>query len=76
MFQQLEYWLAETTGFAGVSLQPNAGSQGEYAGLLVIRAQEQAFGRDDAAAAYSYAAPAIRQIAVRATIALRIRLIA
>ena len=38
MFQQLEEWLAEVTGFAGVSLQPNAGSQGEYAGLLVIRA--------------------------------------
>ena len=36
MFQQLEAWLAEITGFAGVSLQPNAGSQGEYAGLLVI----------------------------------------
>ncbi|MBA3684818.1 MAG: aminomethyl-transferring glycine dehydrogenase, partial [Planctomycetes bacterium] len=38
LFQQLEEWLAEITGFAGVSLQPNAGSQGEYAGLLVIRA--------------------------------------
>jgi len=38
MFQQLEEWLAEITGFAGISLQPNAGSQGEYAGLLVIRA--------------------------------------
>ncbi len=37
MFQQLEAWLAEITGFAGISLQPNAGSQGEYAGLLVIR---------------------------------------
>ncbi|HEY9597653.1 MAG TPA: aminomethyl-transferring glycine dehydrogenase, partial [Cyanophyceae cyanobacterium] len=36
LFQQLEAWLAEITGFAGVSLQPNAGSQGEYAGLLVI----------------------------------------
>ena len=36
--RQLEYWLAEITGFAAVSLQPNAGSQGEYAGLLVIRA--------------------------------------
>lgn len=36
MFQQLEEWLAEITGFAAVSLQPNAGSQGEYAGLLVI----------------------------------------
>ncbi len=37
LFQQLEQWLAEITGFAGISLQPNAGSQGEYAGLLVIR---------------------------------------
>jgi glycine dehydrogenase len=36
--EQLEGWLAEITGFAGVSLQPNAGSQGEYAGLLAIRA--------------------------------------
>ncbi len=34
----LEQWLAEITGFAAISLQPNAGSQGEYAGLLVIRA--------------------------------------
>ncbi|MBN3993752.1 MAG: aminomethyl-transferring glycine dehydrogenase [Nostoc sp. NMS2] len=37
LFNQLEAWLAEITGFAGISLQPNAGSQGEYAGLLVIR---------------------------------------
>jgi glycine dehydrogenase len=37
VFQELETWLAEITGFAAVSLQPNAGSQGEYAGLLVIR---------------------------------------
>ncbi|MEM9237698.1 MAG: aminomethyl-transferring glycine dehydrogenase, partial [Verrucomicrobiota bacterium] len=37
MLAQLEDWLAEITGFAGVSLQPNAGSQGEYAGLLAIR---------------------------------------
>jgi len=37
LFQQLEAMLAGITGFAGVSLQPNAGSQGEYAGLLVIR---------------------------------------
>jgi glycine dehydrogenase len=37
LFQQLEEWLAEITGFSGISLQPNAGSQGEYAGLLVIR---------------------------------------
>ncbi len=35
---QLCDWLAQATGYAGVSLQPNAGSQGEYAGLLVIRA--------------------------------------
>ena len=38
MFEELEQWLSEITGFAGVSLQPNAGSQGEYAGLLVIQA--------------------------------------
>ncbi len=38
LFTQLESWLAEITGFAAVSLQPNAGSQGEYAGLLAIRA--------------------------------------
>ncbi len=37
MCNQLENWLAEITGFAAVSLQPNAGSQGEYAGLLAIR---------------------------------------
>jgi glycine dehydrogenase len=37
LFRRLEAWLAEVTGFAAVSLQPNAGSQGEYAGLLVIR---------------------------------------
>ena len=37
LFRQLERWLAEITGFARVSLQPNAGSQGEYAGLLAIR---------------------------------------
>jgi len=37
LFDQLEAWLAEITGFARVSLQPNAGSQGEFAGLLVIR---------------------------------------
>src|SRR5438046_2672316 len=37
MWDQLERWLAEITGFAAVSLQPNAGSQGELAGLLAIR---------------------------------------
>ncbi len=36
--QQLRGWLCQATGYAGVSLQPNAGSQGEYAGLLAIRA--------------------------------------
>ena len=40
----LEQWLAVITGFAGVSLQPNAGSQGEYAGLMVIRAWHQSRG--------------------------------
>ncbi|NET48560.1 MAG: aminomethyl-transferring glycine dehydrogenase [Merismopedia sp. SIO2A8] len=37
LFQTLEAMLSEITGFDGISLQPNAGSQGEYAGLLVIR---------------------------------------
>jgi glycine dehydrogenase len=37
MNEQLEKWLAEITGLPAVSLQPNAGSQGEYAGLLAIR---------------------------------------
>jgi glycine dehydrogenase len=41
LFRELEEWLAEITGFARVSLQPNAGSQGEFAGLLVIRAYHQ-----------------------------------
>ena len=44
LFKQLESWLAEITGFAGVSLQPNAGSQGEYAGLLVIRGWHESRG--------------------------------
>jgi glycine dehydrogenase len=44
LFDELEAWLAEATGFAGVSLQPNAGSQGEYAGLLVIRAYHESRG--------------------------------
>jgi len=37
LFRELESWLAEITGFAAVSLQPNAGSAGEYAGLLTLR---------------------------------------
>ena len=45
LFQQLETWLAEITGFAGISLQPNAGSQGEYAGLLVINQYHQSRGQ-------------------------------
>lgn len=44
LFRQLETWLSEITGFAGISLQPNAGSQGEYAGLLVIREYHQSRG--------------------------------
>jgi glycine dehydrogenase len=44
LFQNLEDWLAEITGFAGISLQPNAGSQGEFAGLLVIRAWHESRG--------------------------------
>lgn len=44
LFQQLQEWLAEITGFAGISLQPNAGSQGEYAGLLVIRKYHESRG--------------------------------
>ena len=42
--RQLREWLGEATGYAGISLQPNAGSQGEYAGLLVIRAWQRARG--------------------------------
>ena len=42
---QLRAWLCQATGYAGISLQPNAGSQGEYAGLLVIRAYHAAHGQ-------------------------------
>ena len=41
VFDELNRWLCEITGFAGMSLQPNAGAQGEYAGLMVIRAYHQ-----------------------------------
>jgi len=44
MFAELENWLSEITGFAATSLQPNAGSQGEYAGLLAIRAYHASRG--------------------------------
>ncbi|MEO7952976.1 MAG: aminomethyl-transferring glycine dehydrogenase [Polaromonas sp.] len=43
--QQLRDWLCQATGYAGISLQPNAGSQGEYAGLLVIKAWLEAHGQ-------------------------------
>ncbi len=42
--QQLRDWLCQATGYAGISLQPNAGSQGEYAGLLVIQAWHRSRG--------------------------------
>ncbi|HIA26672.1 MAG TPA: aminomethyl-transferring glycine dehydrogenase [Planctomycetes bacterium] len=38
LFSRLEAWLCEITGFSAISMMPNAGSQGEYAGLVVIRA--------------------------------------
>ena len=48
LIAELEAWLAEITGYDAVSVQPNAGSQGEFAGLLAIRAYHRANG-DDAA---------------------------
>ncbi|MGH8857438.1 MAG: aminomethyl-transferring glycine dehydrogenase [Polaromonas sp.] len=42
--KQLRDWLCQATGYAGISLQPNAGSQGEYAGLLAIKAYHEAHG--------------------------------
>ncbi|WP_375383847.1 aminomethyl-transferring glycine dehydrogenase [uncultured Microbacterium sp.] len=47
MIEQLESWLAEMTGYDAVSLQPNAGSQGELAGLLAIRGYHRANGEVD-----------------------------
>ncbi len=46
MIETLESWLAEVTGYAAVSIQPNAGSQGEFAGLLAIRAYHLSRGDD------------------------------
>jgi glycine dehydrogenase len=43
--EQLRAWLCEATGYAGISLQPNAGSQGEYAGLLAIKAFHDSQGQ-------------------------------
>ena len=45
MDADLQKWLSQATGYAGISLQPNAGSQGEYAGLLAIRAWQRARGQ-------------------------------
>ena len=47
LFAQLEQWLADITGLAAVSLQPNSGSQGEYAGLLAIRAYQRGRGEGE-----------------------------
>ena len=47
LFEQLEEYLAEITGFSAISLQPNAGSQGEYAGLQVIRQYHLVRGEKD-----------------------------
>jgi glycine dehydrogenase len=47
LIRRLESWLCAATGFAAASLQPNAGSQGEYAGLLVIRAWHESRGQSD-----------------------------
>jgi glycine dehydrogenase len=44
LFEDLERWLTEITGFAAVSLQPNSGAQGEYTGLLAIRAYHRSRG--------------------------------
>lgn len=46
IFSELEKWLCKITGFAGVSLQPNSGAQGEYAGLMVIRAYHESRGEN------------------------------
>src|SRR5438128_416062 len=47
LFARLEKWLADITGYDAVSLQPNSGAQGEYAGLLAIRAYHAARGEDN-----------------------------
>jgi len=47
LFEELEEWLSEITGFDAVSLQPNAGSQGEYSGLAVIRKYHESNGDMD-----------------------------
>ena len=57
MVSDLESWLSALTGFAGVSLQPNAGSQGEYAGLLVIRAWHRSRGQQERCLLYTSPSP-------------------
>ncbi|MEJ6982120.1 aminomethyl-transferring glycine dehydrogenase [Pedobacter sp. P351] len=47
LFDELNRWLSEITGFAAMSLQPNSGAQGEYAGLMVIRAYHQSRGEGE-----------------------------
>ncbi len=47
LFQELSKWLSEITGFTGISLQPNSGANGEYAGLMVIRAYHKSQGNPD-----------------------------
>ncbi|MCH7669577.1 MAG: aminomethyl-transferring glycine dehydrogenase [Acidobacteria bacterium] len=47
LFDEVETWLGEITGYDAVSLQPNAGSQGEFSGLLAIRAYHQSRGDHD-----------------------------
>jgi len=47
LFRRLESWLTEITGFAGCSLQPNSGAQGEYTGMLTIRAYQIGRGQGD-----------------------------
>ncbi len=44
LFERLEQWLCEITGYDAISLQPNSGAQGEYAGLLAIRGYHAARG--------------------------------
>ncbi|WMJ72795.1 aminomethyl-transferring glycine dehydrogenase [Cytophagaceae bacterium ABcell3] len=46
LFEHLENWLSEITGFSAVSLQPNSGAQGEYAGLMVIKAYHDSKGEE------------------------------
>ena len=45
LLEELEYWLCQITGLAGISFQPNSGAQGEYAGLCVIKAYLSANGQ-------------------------------